>query len=68
MIRRLMFTAFLLATAASAFAASTLNGAGATFPYPIYSKWFNEYHKLHPEVPIYCAAVDRQLGRGSDAA
>ena len=21
-----------------------LNGAGATFPYPIYSKWFNEYH------------------------
>jgi phosphate transport system substrate-binding protein len=31
---------------------STLNGAGATFPYPIYSKWFNEYHKLHPDVQI----------------
>ncbi|HZR30919.1 MAG TPA: phosphate ABC transporter substrate-binding protein PstS [Terriglobales bacterium] len=29
-----------------------LNGAGATFPYPIYSKWFSEYHKLHPEVQI----------------
>jgi phosphate transport system substrate-binding protein len=29
-----------------------LNGAGATFPYPIYSKWFNEYNKLHPEVQI----------------
>jgi phosphate transport system substrate-binding protein len=31
---------------------TTLNGAGATFPYPIYSKWFNEYHKLHPDVEI----------------
>jgi phosphate transport system substrate-binding protein len=31
---------------------TTLNGAGATFPYPIYSKWFNEYHKLHPDVQI----------------
>src|SRR5713226_5233575 len=29
-----------------------LNGAGATFPYPIYSKWFDEYHKLHPTVQI----------------
>src|SRR5208282_5509752 len=27
-----------------------INGAGATFPYPIYSKWFDEYHKLHPEM------------------
>jgi phosphate transport system substrate-binding protein len=32
------------------FAQTTLNGAGATFPYPIYSKWFSEYHKAHPEV------------------
>jgi len=32
--------------------AQTLNGAGATFPYPIYSKWFNEYHKLHSDVQI----------------
>ena len=30
----------------------TLNGAGATFPYPIYSKWFNEYHKAHPEIQV----------------
>src|SRR5436309_7198254 len=29
-----------------------LNGAGATFPNPIYSKWFSEYHKLHPDVEI----------------
>ena len=31
---------------------TTLNAAGATFPYPIYSKWFSEYHKLHSEVQI----------------
>ena len=29
-----------------------INGAGATFPYPIYSKWFSEYNKLHPGVEI----------------
>src|SRR6266545_4099824 len=29
-----------------------INGAGATFPNPIYSKWFSEYNKLHPEVEI----------------
>jgi len=30
----------------------TINGAGATFPYPIYSKWFDEYQKTHPNVRI----------------
>jgi phosphate transport system substrate-binding protein len=29
-----------------------INGGGATFPYPIYSKWFSEYNKLHPNVEI----------------
>jgi phosphate transport system substrate-binding protein len=29
-----------------------INGAGATFPYPIYSKWFSEYNKLHPDVQV----------------
>jgi phosphate transport system substrate-binding protein len=29
-----------------------INGAGATFPFPIYSKWFDEYHKLHPDIEI----------------
>ena len=29
-----------------------INGAGATFPNPIYSKWFDEYHKIHPEAQI----------------
>ena len=31
---------------------TTLVGAGATFPYPIYSKWFSEYHKVHSDVQI----------------
>ncbi len=30
----------------------TLNGAGATFPYPLYSRWFAEYNRLHPDVRI----------------
>ena len=29
-----------------------ITGAGATFPYPIYSKWFAEYNKMHPNVEI----------------
>jgi phosphate transport system substrate-binding protein len=29
-----------------------INGAGATFPYPIYSKWFDEYTKKNPQVQI----------------
>jgi phosphate transport system substrate-binding protein len=29
-----------------------INGAGATFPNPIYQKWFDEYHKAHPNVAI----------------
>jgi len=35
-----------------AFAQTNLNGAGATFPYPIYSKWFNEYHNQHSDIQI----------------
>ena len=30
----------------------SINGAGATFPYPIYSKWFDEYHKKNPNLAI----------------
>jgi phosphate transport system substrate-binding protein len=53
-----------------AFSATTLNGAGATFPYPIYSKWFSEYHKLHPDVQINYQSIGsgggiRQLQAGT---
>src|SRR5215470_2853627 len=27
-----------------------INGAGATFPYPLYSKWFSDYNKVHPDL------------------
>jgi phosphate transport system substrate-binding protein len=42
------------ATLVAAVAAQTIriNGAGATFPSPIYSKWFAEYNKLHTNVEI----------------
>jgi len=33
-------------------AALSINGAGATFPYPMYSKWFDEYHKKNPNIAI----------------
>lgn len=29
-----------------------LNGAGATFPYPLYSKWISEYNRIHPNILI----------------
>jgi len=29
-----------------------INAGGATFPYPMYSKWFNEYNKMHPNIQI----------------
>ena len=38
--------------AGSAEGGRQINGAGATFPNPIYSKWFSEYNKLHPDVRI----------------
>src|SRR5256714_13760877 len=39
-----------LGVSATASAQMTMNGAGATFPYPIYSKWFDEYAKIDPSV------------------
>lgn len=41
-----------VALAVPAVGQTTLNGAGATFPYPMYSKWFSEYHKAHPDIEI----------------
>jgi phosphate transport system substrate-binding protein len=41
-----------LAFALPTMAQTTLNGAGASFPNPIYSKWFSEYNKLHSDVQV----------------
>jgi phosphate transport system substrate-binding protein len=48
--RNLVGVAILLGLAAEASAQMLINGAGATFPYPIYSKWFDEYAKVDPSV------------------
>jgi phosphate transport system substrate-binding protein len=32
------------------FASVQINGAGASFPYPIYSKWFAEYNIVNPKI------------------
>jgi phosphate transport system substrate-binding protein len=51
-MRKLLAFALLAIFAAAPAWAQNINAAGATFPYPIYSKWFDEYHKLHPKVQI----------------
>jgi phosphate transport system substrate-binding protein len=43
-------------------AAVLINAAGATFPYPIYSKWFDEFHKMHPDLQINYASVGSGAG------
>ncbi|MGB9071932.1 MAG: phosphate ABC transporter substrate-binding protein PstS [Terriglobales bacterium] len=53
MTRRIALCLLCLALALPALGQTTqLNGAGATFPYPIYSKWFSEYNKIHSNVQI----------------
>jgi phosphate transport system substrate-binding protein len=47
-IRRIALLCIVLAV--PAFGQTTLNGAGATFPNPMYQKWFSEYHKAHPDI------------------
>jgi phosphate transport system substrate-binding protein len=46
------FAAALVVCSAAAGFAQKINGAGATFPNPIYSKWFSEYSAQHPGVQI----------------
>ena len=52
MIRSLRVLLCIGVLASCALAQTTINGAGATFPYPIYSKWFNEYHNEHSNIEI----------------
>jgi phosphate transport system substrate-binding protein len=49
----MLLTAVALGSGSALCSAQTLvHGAGATFPNPIYSKWFFEYHKLHQDIQI----------------
>ena len=67
----LVTLAALLLTAGAARADSLLvNGAGATFPAPLYTKWFAEYHRLHPELAFNYQAIGsgggiQQITRGT---
>ena len=51
-LRRRIFLGLVIGFGLSATASAQMmiNGAGATFPYPIYSKWFDEYAKVDPSV------------------
>src|SRR5271169_2792406 len=73
MRKTLVVLSLLFALAATAGAQSSpmlLNAAGATFPYPIYSKWFDVYHTAHPNVQINYQSIGsgggiRQLQAGT---
>ncbi len=70
--RVVTFLAAVFILAAGTNAQTILNGAGATFPYPLLSKWSSEYHKIKPDVQINYQAVGsgggiRQLIAGTVA-
>ncbi len=54
---------FNLVSAAPANAQLLVNGAGATFPYPIYSKWFDEYSKVDPSVHFNYQSIGSGAGQ-----
>jgi phosphate transport system substrate-binding protein len=51
-MKKTLFALLAIAGAAAAADTTLINGAGATFPFPIYSKWFSDYNKAHPNVQI----------------
>jgi phosphate transport system substrate-binding protein len=65
-----VMAAGVLALMAAGASAQNINGAGATFPYPIYSKWFSEYSQLRPSVKINYQSIGsgggiRQVSEGT---
>lgn len=71
MKRQMLWIALFAAAGTMAVsAAETINAAGATFPAPIYQKWFEEFHKMHPDVQINYQSIGsgggiRQLTEGT---
>jgi len=62
MKNELIWTAVLAVATSVALPAETINAAGATFPAPIYQKWFEEYRKAHPDVQINYQSVGSGAG------
>ena len=65
-----VLTAGLFALTAAAACAQNINGAGATFPNPIYSRWFAEYSQAHPGIHINYQSIGsgggiRQVSEGT---
>jgi phosphate transport system substrate-binding protein len=63
----------LLAMVAATAGAQNITAAGATFPYPIYNKWFTEYNHEHPNVKINYQSIGsgggiRQVSDGTAPA
>jgi phosphate transport system substrate-binding protein len=70
--KTLLVVCLLLGLAAALGADSTilLNAAGATFPYPIYSKWFDVFHQQHRDIQVNYQSIGsgggiRQLAAGT---
>ncbi len=55
-------TVAVLVSVVRAQQATQITGAGATFPFPIYSKWFAEYNRLHPNVQINYQSIGSGAG------
>jgi phosphate transport system substrate-binding protein len=69
-MRKIMLLLVCMLLPVAIFGQTTLNGAGATFPNPMYSKWFSEYHKVHSDVqvnyqPIGSGGGIRQVTEGT---
>ncbi len=69
-MKTLSLWTLLVAAVVPASAQLLINGAGATFPYPIYAKWFDEYHKINPKAQINYQSIGsgggiRQLQAGT---
>jgi phosphate transport system substrate-binding protein len=69
-MKRIALAALLLLATRVSAQTVEITGAGATFPNPIYSKWFSEYNKMHPNVKINYQSIGsgggiRQLSAGT---
>lgn len=62
MIRRFLLLMCALVLMIGPAVGENLNAAGATFPNPIYQKWFSEYHNAHPDVEINYQGVGSGAG------
>jgi phosphate transport system substrate-binding protein len=70
MKKQILWTTLFFVAASTAASAETINAAGATFPAPIYQKWFEDFHKAHADIQINYQAIGsgggiRQLTEGT---